>query len=220
MAAKKRRKPTGKRTKKKAGSRWAAQLLGPLRRGGLLRRWALTFSLGLVLYACFINGIVRYVGGGAVHPLSLTRLPDKTRAVGLLAVHFALHPFRTTEATLPNTVARAARKSGISPRLAQAVTRTESSYKPHAISSTGAMGLMQLMPSTAKSYDVTDPFDAAQNSGGGTRLLRDLLKRYRGDRKRALAAYNAGPGRVPRKGPYALPRETRGYVKKITRLLK
>ena len=80
------------------------------------------------------------------------------------------------------------------------------------------MGLMQLMPGTADMYSVGDPFSSKDSVDGGTAMLSDLWKRYRGDRKRVAAAYNAGPGRVPRRGPLKnLPRETLNYIKKVLR---
>jgi soluble lytic murein transglycosylase-like protein len=77
------------------------------------------------------------------------------------------------------------------------------------------MGLMQLMPGTAAMLGVDDAFDPAQNAEAGTRYLAQLLRRYRGDRVRVLAAYNAGPGRVPLHGAIELPAETRSYVRHV-----
>lgn len=205
MTRRKRRKP---RKKKPAA---ALRALLPKLPGGSMMR------LGAVLlgFVVGINGVVRHVGGGAVHPLSLSRMADKTRAVGMLAAHLALHPFSEDEEDPAEVVKQAAQAEGISPWLALQVARTESSLHPHAISHTGAMGLMQLMPETARAYGADDPFDVADNAGAASRFLKDLLRRYGGDRRRVLAAYNAGPGRVPRSGPYDLPAETRAYVAKI-----
>lgn len=162
-----------------------------------------------------VNLIVRHVGGGAATPISLTRLPEKSRAVTKLAMHLMTHPVRADESDIQRIVSDVALKNGVPPELALAVARAESSFHPHAISGTGAMGLMQLMPATARAYGVVDPFDLRQNAEGATRLLRDLLDRYRGDVRRALAAYNAGTARVPRRGPYSVPRSTRAYIAKI-----
>lgn len=107
----------------------------------------------------------------------------------------------------------AAQANRIDVALLHSVIEVESGYNPKAISSKGALGLMQLMPETARRYSVTDPLDAAQNLQGGARLLRDLLDRFFDDKKLALAAYNAGTSAVMAHGrripPYP---ETVRYV--------
>ena len=107
-------------------------------------------------------------------------------------------------------------KHAISPALVRAVIQAESAWNTRAVSSKGALGLMQLMPATAEQLGVTDPFDPVQNIRGGVQYLRWLLDRYDGNAELALAAYNAGPGAVDRYGRQVPPfRETRAYVKKI-----
>ena len=104
---------------------------------------------------------------------------------------------------------------GISSSLLKAVARAESNFNPQAVSHAGALGVMQLMPSTASSLGVSDPFDARQNILGGAKYLKTQLERFGGDVSLALAAYNAGPGSVEKYGgvpPYA---ETQNYVKKV-----
>jgi hypothetical protein len=111
----------------------------------------------------------------------------------------------------------AARRHGLDPALVLAVVGVESAFRPDAVSPKGAQGLMQLMPATAASLGVADPFDAAANLDGGAKHLQDLVERYHGDLNKALAAYNAGAGAVDRHGgvpPYA---ETRAYVGKVLR---
>ena len=107
----------------------------------------------------------------------------------------------------------AARANRIEPALLHAVIEVESGYNPKAVSPKGAIGLMQLMPQTARRYAVVDPLDAVQNLEGGARLLRDLLNLFSDNKELALAAYNAGAGAVHAHGrhipPYA---ETQRYV--------
>lgn len=98
----------------------------------------------------------------------------------------------------------------------KAVIRVESAFQPHAVSHAGAMGLMQLMPRTAASLNVTDPFDPRQNIFGGTKFLRILIDRYHGDINRILAAYNAGDAAVARYDGIPWP-QTRGYVASVYR---
>jgi soluble lytic murein transglycosylase-like protein len=108
-----------------------------------------------------------------------------------------------------------ARKHGIDPELVLAVVGVESAFKPEAVSSKGAQGLMQLMPGTAASLGVEDALDPEQNLDGGVRHLGSLLALYDGDLTRALAAYNAGEGAVARHGGIPPFRETREYVRRV-----
>jgi soluble lytic murein transglycosylase-like protein len=106
-------------------------------------------------------------------------------------------------------------KYGVSTSLIKAVIQAESGYNPNAVSHKGASGLMQLMPGTAKSLKVSNRFDPKDNVDGGVKYLRFLLDTFKGDVSLALAAYNAGLGKVAKFGgipPYA---ETRNYVNKV-----
>jgi soluble lytic murein transglycosylase-like protein len=112
-------------------------------------------------------------------------------------------------------VDRAAERARVDPALVRAVIVNESGFDSRATSSAGAQGLMQLMPATAAAYGVANSFDPAQNVVGGTSYLRDLLDRFGGDLRSAIAAYNAGPGAVERYGgvpPFA---ETQAYVERV-----
>lgn len=107
------------------------------------------------------------------------------------------------------------RRQGLTPDLLRAVIEKESAYLPCAVSSTGAQGLMQLMPETAAELGVTNPFDVRENVDGGARYLKQMLDRYGGNTVLALAAYNAGPRRVDEAGGVPDIGETLGYVSGI-----
>jgi soluble lytic murein transglycosylase-like protein len=115
-------------------------------------------------------------------------------------------------------VDRVASRYGVDPDLVHAVIAVESAYDPYAVSSKGAVGLMQLLPETAAELGIHQLTDAHDNVVGGVRYLRRLLDRYSGNLTLALAAYNAGPGAVDRhRGVPPYP-ETRAYVRKVTGL--
>ena len=113
------------------------------------------------------------------------------------------------------SIEAAARKYNLPSKLIRSVIHAESNFRSDAVSPAGAQGLMQLMPATAREMGVTDPFDVRQNIDGGTKYLRQMLDRFGGDLKLALAAYNAGPGTVTRYNGDVPYRETRDYVRRV-----
>ena len=124
-------------------------------------------------------------------------------------------PHTMAPAQLDGIVRTFARANDVDPKLVASMIDAESHGDPSAVSRVGAQGLMQLMPGTASMYRVANPFDPYENVDAGTRYLHDLLHRYKGNVRLAVAAYNAGPGAVDAAHgipPYA---ETRAYVDRV-----
>lgn len=117
--------------------------------------------------------------------------------------------------TLDEVFEQAAEKYNVPEELLKAVGKAESDFNSDAVSRCGAQGVMQLMPATAKELGVTDSFDAEQNIMGGAKYISGLLKKYDGNTKLALAAYNAGSGNVAKYGGIPPFTETQNYVKKV-----
>jgi soluble lytic murein transglycosylase-like protein len=136
--------------------------------------------------------------------------PNYSRAAGNRSV---------SAAEIDCYINEAAARHHVDPNLVRALVKVESNFNPRAVSSKGAMGLMQLMPATARMYDLRNPFDAAQNVDAGVRHLKGLLNNFRGDVSLSLAAYNAGQGAVQRSGGIPPYTETRNYVKRITSIM-
>lgn len=150
-------------------------------------------------------------------PMRLGRLntPGRTTAAGKDVPARYRRSAPRNPALYDQHIRHAALSQRIDPLLIKAIIHTESNFDQNAVSRSGAQGLMQLMPETAKLMRVVNPFDPAQNISGGTRYFRHLLNTYEGDLALSLAAYNAGPNRVAKKGPLPRIRETREYVSRV-----
>ncbi|MCC6392192.1 MAG: transglycosylase SLT domain-containing protein [Bryobacterales bacterium] len=118
-------------------------------------------------------------------------------------------------AEVDGLVKDASSRQGLKEDLVRAVMQRESGFRPCAVSSKGAQGLMQLMPATSAELGVRNPFDPKENVHAGARLLKQLLERYKGNLELALSAYNAGAGRVDREGAVPDIPETRDYLRNI-----
>jgi len=123
-----------------------------------------------------------------------------------------------TSAEVDAAIEQAAAQHQVDPNLVRAMVKVESNFNPQAVSRKGAMGLMQLMPATARSLNVNNPFDPQENVDAGVRYMKNLLRNFGGDVRLSLAAYNAGEGAVARSRGIPHITETQNYVKQITDL--
>jgi soluble lytic murein transglycosylase-like protein len=140
----------------------------------------------------------------------------ETAARSSLNIDFGRSSF--SQSDIDGSIERAAARHNVDPNLVRSVIKVESNFNPNAVSRKGAMGLMQLMPATARSLNVSNPFDPQQNVDAGVRHLKKLLENYRGDVRLSLAAYNAGSKAVARSAGVPRFAETRNYVRRITDL--
>lgn len=176
---------------------------------------ALTLSGYLLISAPTAQAeIYQYID--AKGTISLTNVPSDVRYRRIDIHPNRLHPM-ISERELEPMISRFSRQHQLHPALIRAVIKAESDFDPMAVSRAGAIGLMQLMPQTAVRLDVRDLYDPEDNIGGGTKYLRQLLDRFRGNLPLALAAYNAGEHVVDRYRALPPIDETRQYVRKVLR---
>lgn len=152
---------------------------------------------------------------------SSTAEAEKTNFASVLEESSAASKTSTSTQTnsMDDIFYRASEKYQVPVNLLKAVAKTESNFNPDAISSCGAIGVMQLMPSTAAGLGVTDPKDPEQNIMGGAKYLSQMLDRYDGDVKLCLAAYNAGAGNVAKYGGVPPFKETQAYVERVMKYM-
>ena len=146
----------------------------------------------------------------------LGRESNQSANARIVAANF--HGTAASPVDIDSAIEQAAARHNVDPNLVRAVVKVESNFNPNAVSRKGAMGLMQLMPSTARQLKVKNPFDPEQNVDAGVRHLKQLLESYGGDIKLTLAAYNAGAGAVARSSGVPHYAETQNYVRRITNL--
>lgn len=181
----------------------------------------LGFSTGLGLTSSPVSS----TGLGVTSLNAAAKGTSLANVFGLGGTNGLAHDAGTSTSAYDSLIQAAAERYGLDPALIKGVIQTESSFNPGAGSSAGAKGLMQLMDGTAAGLGVNDVYDPAQNIDGGSRYLSYLLRKYDGSEMTALAAYNAGPGRVDRLGLSSdadvasrlseLPAETQAYIGKV-----
>lgn len=181
---------------------------------------ALVLVSGALFFEPAQAGIYTFTDANGV--MHFTNVPSTPRYAGMKRVAYMPKSAATRRAR-PNDpgrfsplVEQAAREHQIDQALLRAVIAVESGYDPNAVSHKGAVGLMQLMPQTARRYGVRNMYDPAQNIQGGARYLRDLMGKFNNDLPLVLAAYNAGEDAIARHGNRIPPyRETRSYVPRV-----
>jgi soluble lytic murein transglycosylase-like protein len=159
-----------------------------------------------------------------------TNVPSDPRYTGMARTPLRVSAYKpvkpssgypTASDRYASLVEKAAREHSLDQALLRAMIATESGFDPHAVSHKGAVGLMQLMPETARRYGVRDPYDPAENIRGGSKYLRDLMRKFNNDLSLTLAAYNAGEDAVIQHGNRIPPyRETLQYVPRVLTLYR
>ncbi|BFT73358.1 lytic transglycosylase domain-containing protein [Paenibacillus sp. P36] len=164
-------------------------------------------------------------GQSLLNPMTGNNIPSSLGALNKAYSPLQSWSRTTSTSQFDDLIKEASAKYGVDESLVKAVIQQESDFNHQAVSPAGAKGLMQLMDGTGRGYGVTNPFDPKQNVDAGTHFLSNLIQKYNGNEGVALAAYNAGPGRVDRLGIkndqdlsnklHQLPKETQAYVSQV-----
>jgi soluble lytic murein transglycosylase-like protein len=203
----------------------------------LLRRIPRSFSwkcslpvLSLLFFALSVTGATEVQAGMFIcrdrfGSMQFTNVPTSSscRPYSLNKNRWSVtssHYGQVSKADYDQHISRIGRRYHIDPSLIKAIIHTESDFDHRAVSKKGALGLMQLMPETARELSVRNPFDPLENIDGGTRYLRKLLDNFQNNLILSLAAYNAGPGLVERTGGVPPIDETRRYINKVLKRYK
>lgn len=171
---------------------------------------------GFRVIAALIGLFTVYVGL-LIHGKRVNEVPLKTRAP---KVKMTRSKKKQDDIKYRGLIISAASKHNVPPALIAAIMHAESNFNPRAVSKVGARGLMQINGITQRHLRIRNVFDPKQNVHGGARYLRELLNTFRGNKRMAIAAYNAGPGAVKKYRGVPPYRETRRYVRKVTKLYR
>jgi soluble lytic murein transglycosylase-like protein len=188
----------------------------------MLRQYIKQISFGFVIISLLsVNGFYFLLTGQDFSDASpfKTRIDLSVTIPNQPVAYLTLTPEEKEDSvsTYDHWIKAACRKYSLDPALVKAVIHAESRFDPLAVSPRGAAGLMQLGPGTARELGVKDPFNPKHNIDGGVQYLKDLLNTFNGDKKLALAAYNAGPTQVYRHNGVPPFKDTKKYIKQVIR---
>jgi soluble lytic murein transglycosylase len=181
---------------------------------------AMALMVGLTLFVIPAANADIYVYIDHEGTLHFTNTPTSSQYKVYLRESFPGHTTSYNVTSYDDVISEAAKRYGLSSSLIKALIHVESYFNPKAVSTKGAIGLMQIMPENLQALNISDPFDPWENIMGGASYLKSMLERFRGELPLALAAYNAGPTVVERYRDIPPYPETEAYVKKVMRYFR